>query len=199
MKISQSTFTISSNGFADGPAEALRDYLLAKKAQKVTVISHPLVKEGSNKHIVTTYERGKITSHKEYKLPHRPPYTFILDHFVPLRLPASTAWFGFNNLASLRGLRRKRRDKAQKVYYWAVDFVPNRFGDNLLTKIYNKLDKTASCKTDGRIELTQTAVELRSKYLKLNVEELAPAIVVPMGAWLSRTPKADLSAWSKKR
>ncbi|MEK7059521.1 MAG: glycosyltransferase [Patescibacteria group bacterium] len=199
MKISQSTFTIVANGFADGPAQPLRDYLLEHKAKKVIMVNHPLVAEGSNKHLVTTYEKGKLVSQKKYALPNRPPYTFGLDPFVPLKLPDSTAWFGFNNLATLRGLRRKKRGKVQLVYYWAVDFVPNRFGNNPLTKIYNKVDKNVSTNADARIELAQAAVKLRADYLGLDTNKMAPTLTVPMGTWLDRTPKAKDTAWQRKK
>jgi glycosyltransferase involved in cell wall biosynthesis len=199
MKINESTFTIVANGFADGPAQPLRDYLLQHKAKKVIMINHPLVAEGSNKHIVTIYERGKLKSQKKYSLPNKPPYTFALDPFVPLRLPDSTAWFGFNNLAALRGLRRKKRGKTQKVYYWAVDFVPNRFGNNVLTKVYNRVDKKVSLHADARIELTQTALQSRTEYLGLDDKSTAPGVVAPMGTWLDRTPKAKVTAWDHKK
>jgi glycosyltransferase involved in cell wall biosynthesis len=199
MKIDQSVFTIVANGFADGPAQPLRDYLLEHKAKKVIMVNHPLVAEGGNKHIVTIYEKGKIVSQKKYGLPNKPPYTFAFDPFVPIKLPDSTAWFGFNNLAAQRGLRRKKRGKTQKVYYWAVDFVPNRFGNNPLTKIYNKVDKKVSLNADARIELAETAIKKRTEYLDLDTEKMAPALTVPMGTWLDRTPKISDSAWKNKK
>lgn len=199
MKISDSTFTIVANGFADGPAQPLRDYLLEHKAKKVIMVNHPLVAEGGNKHIVTIYEKGKIVSQKKYRLPNKPPYTFALDPFVPLKLPDSTAWFGFNNLAAQRGMRRKKHGKTQKVYYWAVDFVPNRFGNNVLTKVYNKVDKKVSLNADARIELAETAIKKRTEYLDLDTKKMAPVLTVPMGTWLDRTPKIGDSARKNKK
>ncbi len=200
MKISDSTFTIVTNGFADGPAQPLRDYLLAKKAKRVIMINHPLLAESSNnKHVLTVYEKGKLRSKKERRLPNKPPYTFALDPLAPLSVPTSTVWFGFNNLASLKGLRQKRRGKTEKVYYWAVDFVPNRFGDNPMTKVYNWVDKKVSLMADARIELTPTALEKRAEYLNLVGKEMAPGLVAPMGAWLDRTPKATPSSWNHKK
>ena len=199
MKINQSVFTIVANGFADGPAQPLRDYLLEHKAKKVIMVSHPLVAEGSNKHIVTIYEHGKVMSEKKYSLPNKPPYTFAFDPFVPLNLPDSTTWFGFNNLAAQRGLLRKRRGKTQKVYYWAVDFVPNRFGNNILTTIYNRVDKKVSLQADARIELSEAALKGRTEYMQLKEGDMAPGIVAPMGTWLDRTPKAKATAWQHQK
>jgi glycosyltransferase involved in cell wall biosynthesis len=199
MKIKDATFTIITNGFADGPAQPLRDYLLQKGAKQLVMVNHPLVKEGNSWHLLTRYEKGRLVSQKKYRLPNHPPYTFALDPFVPLRLPATTAWFGFNNLAARRGLRYRRRGKVQKVYYWAVDFVPERFGKSVLTRAYNRVDRQVSQQADARIELTGTAAEKRVEYLGLDAGAMAPALTVPMGTWLERTPKAGAAAWKRKR
>jgi glycosyltransferase involved in cell wall biosynthesis len=198
MKISKSTFTIEANGFADGPAQPFRDYLLEHGAKKVVYINHPLVAEGESNHVVTVYENGK-SDQKIYRLPNKPPYTFAIDAFVPSRPEPTVAWFGFNNLAAYKGLRLKKAGKVEKVYYWAVDFVPNRFGSNPLTRVYNKLDKTVSMNVDARIELSQAAFDGRTDYLQLSTAQMAPLVLAPMGTWLSRTPKTDPQAWKKKR
>jgi glycosyltransferase involved in cell wall biosynthesis len=197
-RIDESTFVIATNGFAEGPAQALRDYLVARNAGRVTVVNHPLVAEGGNNHVVTTYS-GAETKTREYRLPNKPPYTYLLDPLIPLRLPASTAWFGFNNLAALRGLSRRRFGKTKKVYYWAVDFVPQRFGRGPATAAYSRVDQLVCSRVDARIELTAQALRGRTSALNLNVHAMAPAIVVPMGAWLGRTPKVTTSSWSEQR
>ena len=198
MKISKSTFTIEANGFADGPAQPFRDYLLEHGAKKIVFINHPLVAEGGNRHVVTTYENKKSTE-KVYKLPNKPPYTFALDPFVPLKSQPTTAWFGFNNLAAYKGLKLKKAGKVQRVYYWAVDFVPNRFGKSPMTKIYNRIDKKVSQQVDGRIELSQAAFDGRTKYLGLDKKDMAPGEIIPMGTWLDRTAKTSTTSGKKKK
>lgn len=198
MRINESTFTIVANGFADGPAQALRDYLISHGAIRVITVAHPLVPEGGGEHFVTTYADGKVTE-RVRQLPNRPPYTYGFDPFVPLRLPPCTAWFGFNNLACLRGLARRKVGRTKKVYYWAVDFVPQRFGKNPATKAYDLTDKLVCQQVDGRIELSKAALDGRAKYLSIPANRLAPGVVVPMGTWLDRTPKADSKSWHKKK
>ncbi|MBA3757281.1 glycosyltransferase [Candidatus Saccharibacteria bacterium] len=197
--IKDSSFIISTNGFADGPAQALRDYLLDVPCETLTVLNHPLVSENKGEHLVTTYTRGKEKTAKKYNLPNKPPYTYLFDPLVPLSLPASTAWFGFNNLAALRGLVRRKRGSVDNVYYWAVDFVPNRFGEGVLTRAYNKLDGYVSKNVDARIELSKAALAGRTKHLGLSNKSLATAFVVPMGAWLGKIPKANTSNWKNKK
>src|SRR5262249_30980455 len=45
------TFAIASNGFAEGPAQALRDYLVSRGARVVTIF-HPLTPEQGRRHVI---------------------------------------------------------------------------------------------------------------------------------------------------
>lgn len=198
-KITESKFTIVSNGYADGPSQALRDYLTSHTASQVVTIEHPLVAGGDNTHIIKSHKDGSVKI-KRTRILNKPPYTYVFDLFIPLRLPKSeTVWFGFNNLACLRGLLRRKLGRNQTVVYWAVDFVPNRFGTGIATKVYNAVDRFVCKHADMRVELTQEALEERGVYLNLEPDVAARSMVVPMGAWLARTPKVSGDAFSKKK
>jgi glycosyltransferase involved in cell wall biosynthesis len=197
-KISSSSFTIVANGFADGPAQALRDYLIKHKAKRVVTITHPLVPESEGRHAIITYENGQMIE-REIKLPNKPPITYMFDPLYPVRVPASDVWFGFNNLACARGLLRRSVRRDSKVVYWAVDFVPNRFGSSVATKVYDAVDRFVSHKVDLRVELSEAALKGRAEHLKLDEGRMAAGRVVPMGAWLERTPKVADDAWKKKK
>lgn len=197
--IENSSFVISTNGYIDSPAQALRVYLLARKALSVTVVAHPLDIEGGNRHVVTTYERGELVREDVKSLPNRPPFTYAFDLAVPTKLPRCDAWFGFNNLACFRGLVRRKAGRAGKVFYWAVDFVPDRFGSGLFTRAYDRLDRLACVSADGRIELSEAALKGRSARLSLREPDMAPTLVAPMGAWLDRVPTVSESAWNERR
>lgn len=199
LSIKDSTFTIVANGFADGPSQALRDYLNSHKAKRVITVSHPLVPEGDNHHIIIEYSKGKQVNKKSIKLPNKPPYTYAFDSFVPLKLPKDDVWFGFNNLACQRGLLRRKIGRTKKVVYWAVDFFPDRFGQSPATKAYNFFDSIVCRKSDSRVELTQSALEKRPEYLGIDKTKLSPSLVIPMGAWLKRTPKTTEKSWAKKK
>lgn len=198
MKIAKSTFIISTNGFADGPAQALRDYLLQHQAKRVTVITHPLVPENKGLHTVETYtSKGRTV--KKYKAPNKPPFTYPLDFVIPGRLPKADVWFGFNNLAALRGLKQRQKGKVQKVVYWAVDFVPKRFGDSRATKVYDKVDKKVCKEVDLWVDLSEAARAGRAKYHRLGKDQQAISVVAPMGAWVDSIPKATARSWHKQK
>jgi glycosyltransferase involved in cell wall biosynthesis len=181
------SFVIVANGFADGPAQALRDYLVGRDADVVTIL-HPLASEQGTKHVVTRQRSGREVERRTLNVPLRPPLSFGIDPFVPLRVPTVDAWFGFNPLACARGLIARRLSRAQAVFLWSVDFVPDRFGPrNPLTGLYDRLDAYCCTHADARIELSAAARESRNGRHRLQ-GSAAAARVVPMGAWLDRVP-----------
>jgi len=187
------TFAIVSNGFADGPAQALRDYLVARDAEVVTIF-HPLTPEQGTSHRIETYRRGTRVKSRTVRLPLSPPASFALDPFVPLLPPKVDAWFGFNPLACARGLVAR----AGHVVLWSVDFVPDRFGPGTLaTRIYDRVDRLCCMRADARVELSEAARAGRNQRHGLPVD--AAAHVVPMGAWVDRVPTIQQDGYSQRR
>ena len=186
-------YAIASNGFGDGPAQALRDYLLARHADVVTIF-HPLTPEQGARHVITTYAGGERVSERTIGLGLRPPLSFTLDPFVPLVSPSVDAWFGFNPLACARGLIPR---KIRFVALWSVDFVPDRFGrGTLATRVYDRLDRFCCERADARIELSAAAREARNRRHGLPPDG---AHIVPMGAWIDRVPTTGADAFRRRR
>lgn len=192
------TVAIVSNGFADGPAQALRDYLVARDVRVVTIF-HPLTPEQGTRHRITVYDNGAQVKEKSVRLPLRPPASFALDPFVPLLPPHVDAWFGFNPLASARGLVARRQRRARQVVLWSVDFVPDRFGSGTLrTRVYDRLDRLSCLRADARVELSVAARSARDRRHDLRPGS-APAFVVPMGAWIDRVPTTPPNGFLRRR
>jgi glycosyltransferase involved in cell wall biosynthesis len=192
------SFAIVANGFGDGPAQALRDCLIADGADVVTIL-HPLVLEQATRHVVTTYREGRQSGQRSIWFPLSPPLSFAVDPFVPLRAPRVDAWFGFNPLACARGLLARGLGRARRTFLWSVDFTPDRFGaGTVLTRLYDRLDRYCSEHADGRIELSAAAREGRNARHSL-VGSAADARIVPMGAWLDRVPTTTPDAIRARR
>lgn len=189
---------IVANGFAEGPAEALRDYLVGHGAEVVTIF-HPLSPEHGTRHVVTHYGGGRVLEERRLDLRLRPPRSYVLDPLVPLLPPRVDTWFGFNPLACARGLFARRLGRARSAVLWSVDFVPDRFGAaTLATKIYDRLDRLCCTRADARVELSEAARDARNRRHGLG-QETAPTHVVPMGAWLRRVPTASPDAYESRR
>jgi glycosyltransferase involved in cell wall biosynthesis len=191
------SFAIASNGVGYGPAEALTDYLV-ERGHRVVAVAHPLTREQGTRHRVAEYAEGELVRKRSIRVPLRPPLSFIADPLVPLRVPRVDAWFGFNPLACARGLVARRRGRAGKAILWSVDFVPDRFGKTPLTNLYNILDRFCCTHADARIELSDAAQAARDRHHRLG-PEAPPAVVVPMGAWLDRTPQVPSDGLERRR
>lgn len=192
------SFAIVANGFAEGPAQALRDHLVGLGMEVVTVL-HPLTREQGTTHLVSSYANARLERERAIHLPLRPPLSYVVDPLVPVRVPRVDVWFGFNPLACARGLVARRLGRARRVVLWSVDFVPHRFGRRSpITHVYDTLDRLACIRADGRVELSEAARRGRDTHHGLRATGPTP-LVVPMGAWLERTPVVDEDAFERRR
>jgi glycosyltransferase involved in cell wall biosynthesis len=190
---------IVANGFAEGPAQALRDYLLARHVDVVTIF-HPLSPEQGTRHVVTRYLAGKPVEERTRRTPLTPPLSFVVDPFVPLLPPRVHTWFGFNPLACARGLAARHQGRARSAVLWSVDFVPDRFGAGTIpTRIYDRLDKLCCLRADARVELSTAAREARNLRHGLAPRSTADTHVVPMGAWLDRVVTTQPDGYGPRR
>jgi glycosyltransferase involved in cell wall biosynthesis len=184
------------NGAADSPpASGVRDFLLQQRARRVITVAHPLQREDDPRHRVTVYEHGERVSERGVTLPARPPVTYLIDALIPPWPLRGDLWIGFNNLMAARGLAQRSLGLMDKVVYWAVDFVPDRFGRGLLTRIYDRLDATVTRRADLQIDLSAAALEGRRQRHGLP----AGGHVAPIGAWLDRLPTTRADGWRARR
>jgi len=191
---------MAAHGAADSPpGSGLRDYLLARGAH-VTTVFHPLVPEHGDRHEIVTYRPDGRAWRRIVRLPSRPPYTFPLDALVPPWPPAVDVWFGFNNLLAARGIAARAAGRAGRVVYWAVDFVPDRFGaGSPMTRAYDRLDAWVCRHADHWVDLSRPAMEGRAARHGLAPGQAAPAQVVPVGVWLDRVPQVPEDGWRARR
>ena len=97
-----------------------------------------------------------------------------------------------------RGLAQRSLGRVDKVVYWAVDFVPDRFGRGLMTKVYDRLDAMVTRRADLQIDLSAAALEGRRQRHGLQTGG-APSHVAPIGAWLDRLPTTPEDGWRARR
>ena len=192
---------LAHGGRDNPPASGLTEYLVLHGAQRVTTVLNPLTTEDGNRHTIVTYQPGRRPVGHTFSLPARPPYTYPLDLLVPPIAPGADAWFAFNNLLCARGLFERRAKRTTTVVYWAVDFVPDRFGARtLLTRAYDTLDAYCCRHSDLRVELTAAAREGRDERHGIESDDAgAECIVAPIGAWLDRVPVTPCDGWKTRR
>jgi glycosyltransferase involved in cell wall biosynthesis len=197
--IENSSFAIVWNGFADGAAQALRDWLVARRARYVVTITHPLIPEDRPAHDVREWVNGELVRERRVRLPSRPPLTYPLDLFVPPWPRTVDVWLGFNALACWRGIAARALGRTGSVAYWCVDYVDGRFGRGPLTRVFETIDGACCRRADARFEVSQPALDARTARHSRSGGRLAPATVVPLGAWLQRVPASDPDAYTRRR
>ncbi len=196
----ESTFLVLANGARESPpASGLIEYLLNQGARRVTTVFHPLSREDGDRHEISVYEPSGRGRRRTLRLPSRPPYTYPFDALVPPCAPAVDGLFAFNNLLCARGLLERRLGRAGTVVYWAVDFVPERFGEGLLTRVYDQLDARCCTEADLRVEVSEHAEAGRDARHGLDPDDGAPRVIAPIGAWLDRVPVVGEDAWRTRR
>lgn len=198
-RVAEASFLLAANGASDAPpAAALRDWLVARGAT-VTTVFHPLEREERPRHEVVRYAGGREVARRAVTLPSRPPYTYPLDLLVPAWPEPVDVWFGFTNLLCARGLVARRLRRADQVVLWSVDFVPDRFGAGLLTRVYDAVDALCCRRADARVELSRAALEGRNERHGLRDGEGARPQIVPIGTWLARVPQVPDDGLATRR
>ena len=199
-RIRESAFAVLTHGVFDNPpASGLRDFLVQRGA-RVTFVVHPLQAEHGDVHHVVEYADGRELRRRSHRLAPRPPLTFATDLLTPVWPAAVDGWFGFNNLLAARGIAARRLGRADRVVYWAVDFVPDRFGEgSRLSRAYDRLDEWVCRRADWRVDLSPPALAGRTERHGLHRGPAAPGRVVPVGVWLDRTPRVPDDGWRAGR
>jgi glycosyltransferase involved in cell wall biosynthesis len=86
------------------------------------------------------------------------------------------------------------------VTYWAVDFVPDRFGTGTLaTRIYDAFDRYCCLHADCRVELSRAALAGRDARHGLTEDAGATRVIAPIGAWLDRVPVCSEHGFDQRR
>lgn len=198
VRIVGGTFAVVASGYADGPSQPLVRFLNERGARSVVSIAHPLSPETAGEHVVQRFRDGVQTSRSVRRLPNRPPLTYAFDPIAQPLVGRVDGWFGFNCLATAEGLVRRRLGRVRHVVHWNVDFVPDRFGSSPLTKAYEWLDRRCCTHADGRVELSEAALDGRRRAYRLPPPG-ATTQIVPMGAWTDECPTTSAAQLDRPR
>lgn len=167
--------------------EELKDYL-CKKAEKLTFVVHPFKQARDNyplKTKVKIYSKGKLTRSFESVQSFGPEILFFVKDLVFniiyfLFGKKINLFFGVNNLNAFSGIILKRLGKVDKVIYYVIDYVPRRFKNPVLNKIYHWTDFYCVKNADQTWNLAENMADERTR-AGLDKKYLRKQIVVPVG------------------
>ncbi len=185
-----------------GPAHDLRDYL-KDKTNNLLFISHPLL------FVKTSYEKS---SYLEFYKNGRLKKKSIAVHFTGPELilylkdslltfywvlVSNTKWnlyVGNGNLNAFVGLLLKLTGRVNKVIFYCIDYVPERFSNKLLNNFYHFIDRIAVENCDKIWNLSRRMSLARERKWDKKIKN---QIVVPIGAWFGRIKRLPFSKVDK--
>lgn len=199
LNLKKLNIVIASHIFATGPALDLEEYLKGK-VKRLTFIGHPFLFRKKINSFLRIYSNGKKIKDKEafpWKLPSiiqyvkDAAYTFFWILKVPGRIDY---YFGSDGFLGYLGLLLKKMGKVSNVVLYTIDFMPVRFKNPILNKLYHYFDQ--ACLTECKItwNLSSKMAEGRANYYKKSKLSYAPQLTVPLGIWFDRIPKNSFSS-----
>lgn len=176
------------------------DFLRERRTREIWVIKHSLLANESElgHHTLDTYRSGVHGDKRTAKAPFFPPATYPLDLVLPkVEGVFVDRWIGCTNLQVARGAWHRRWHGVGKLVYLCVDFSGDRFGDSMATRAFDYVDRLACLAADEIWPISQASHDARMR--RLNITPKARVHVLPMGAWLDRTPHVAEENHARKR
>jgi len=179
---------IAKHAYAAGSVEdALRDFLNEHKVSKLAYISHPFSYAYPLNSTLTLYEEGVQVKQIRAPVIKGPDLLFYVKDFlvtilfmVRMRMKFDL-YIGADNLNASAGLVLKRLGLVREVIFYTIDYVPKRFHNRLLNRIYHLNDRFCCYHCDYVWNLSPLMAEEREKRGVLR-RRSAPQITVPTGA-----------------
>lgn len=176
---------LTTHYWSQGPASALDDYL-SHRAVSYLYIAHSLFGDGRPSVCRRWQDGVQVWSGS---LPGvRGPRRFLSDLTRTLRwigrARSHDLFIAGDNLLALAGLYLRRRGRVRSVVLFTIDFVPNRFSNPVLNRVYHAIDRFAV----RHVDVIWNAAEgiAKGRRERDGAMRSAPDIVVPVGAWVRR-------------
>ena len=203
-KLKKLNVAIVTHIFATGPALDLEKYL-SDRVSSLTFIGHPFSFSKDISSYKRFYFKGKLViNYKAWKIKLPTLLMYFKDAFLTfwwiLRSERRIdLYIGSDGFVAYLGLLLKRMGKVREVVLYTIDFVPTRFENFLLNRLYHYFDEQClkNCKVIWN--LSSKMAEGREEYMKVKRSAFAPQITVPLGIWEKRIPKVSFGKRKRYR
>lgn len=175
---------IITHEYATGPPHALEDYLKSK-VEKLFFIAHPFVFSKDIRSHFRKYERGKLVEEKYLPkfLNKEIPSIFkdlIFSFWLLLKENRYDIFIGVDSINVFTGVLFKKLGKLGKIIFYVIDFVPQRYPNNILNSVYHMLDRFAVVKSDYVWNLSDI-MKMERERRGLPKQYAVKQILVPVG------------------
>lgn len=190
-----------------GPSFDLKNFLFLDPPTKLLFISHPLLYNKlayKNSSWCEYYENGQLIFKKKalhWILPEGlhyikdVVYTLIWCNFFKGRF---NVFVGLNPLNALLGLFLKKIGKVEKVVYYAIDYFPQRFPNQLMNKFYHFVDRISVKYADETWNVSPNMALSRKKHHK-DITLDNKQYTVPIVAWVKGRKRVKFNEIDKRR
>jgi glycosyltransferase involved in cell wall biosynthesis len=186
-----------------GPGADLKEYLRNHGIKKLLFIAHPLLffKDGYKKSSrYELYINGILTnSYIAHHIFLPEPLLYIKDILFTLYwtitiMGKTDIYVGIGNLNAYGGLLLRLLGVVQKVIYYVIDYVPNRFQNKWMNFIYHYIEHISAMKSDCTWNLSPRMIEGREIKWK---RKYPHQYVVPHGVHFSRIKRLSFEKKNK--
>jgi glycosyltransferase involved in cell wall biosynthesis len=190
-------YAIITHKLFSGAGQELYRFLKQHNSEYVLLIEHNFSSSPNRKTIISEYSTDKEQTResKDYRfLPDPIVYIkdFLIGFFVILSSPSKfdliVGCGGFNAFCALL---LKKMGKTQKVVFYTIDYVPKRFDNPILNKIYHLIDKICVKHCDQVWNLSPRMAEGRELYDNMPRSTYSNQRVIPIGVWLEDLPEPE--------
>jgi len=189
MKISENdNILVISHGFrltSGGPAQDIRDYLRGKVSH-LDYIDHPFpIANYKETHFFSFIKGQLISTRKSYPYANVEFIRYIQQFFVTFcfLLFNKTKYdicFALDNHSTVSVWLFRKVGRIRKLVYYSIDFIPKRFNNSILNRLYHMGDRLACQLSDINWVVAKHAIQARRNN-GANLKELSPFVEVPMG------------------
>lgn len=197
---------VATHEYATGFAQHMEEYLRNKLTDKLLYLHHPLhpYYPNSSGSGYRAYDKGALEKEVSYPNSYRFLSLLFLKNFIQnlwwviAQREKWDIYIGSNNLNAFAGLLLKKMRFVKKCVFYTVDFVPKRFNNYLINKLYLWIDMVCVKSCDETWILSPRMKEGRRQYFNLDKKFDKKQIYVPEGVWLNRIRKESFNNISKQ-
>jgi glycosyltransferase involved in cell wall biosynthesis len=186
------TYCILTHSDITGPAQNFYKYLKRQDVEEILLIEHHFAKRPDRKTVVTRYKNGTETKKETRDFSFAPNPLVRFKDFVCSYLYSAGETYdvvvGVGGFNAISALLLKWTGRADSAIFWTIDYVPNRFDNELLNRIYHTIDKVSVKYCDETWNLGARMETAREEHNGMTAEEYQPQKVVPIGIWPEDVP-----------
>lgn len=172
MKVSESVVVVTHEHLPGAP-HILREYLTSRKIRQLVFISHPLLAHRSRSYL-QEFHRGKFIRQTSISRPYNlPMISYVVDTLLSfwwiVHYTGRVDWYiGVDPLNCAVGVILKKLGKVRRVIFYSIDFVPRRFGNPVLNRIYHFFEKVCLAWSNECWDVSPRISQGRKRFLGIH-------------------------------